>query len=218
MEFIIWAPLIVLSVGICLTYKIKNAFLRWLLILTPPLLIVPLYRIQQDILSMIVWLPAYIAFIWSIVSIIINIVRIIFIKLRKKPYINYVKVRFVRPVLTIVIFLFVNFIVNQSLRSADEFAKQMGRKIQDETKINGVCPKTIQDWEVDKYDPNINITWYGKYGTKYPLKYYTSENGKEFNIRVYHSIDRAFHVSGGVDRKLAAIYSGHGKDVNVPIE
>jgi hypothetical protein len=218
MDLIGLVLLIVLAVSMRLTYKCKNAVLRWLLIVVPPLFMIPLYWVPWDILTIIFWIPADIAFLWATLSLVFNVVRIILRKLRKKPQIEYVKIRFVRPVLTIAIFLSVSFLVNQSLHSADEFAKKTGRKIQDETKINGVCPKTIQDWEVDKHDPNINITWYGKYGTKYPLKYYISENGKEFNVRVYHNIDKAFYVSGGVDRKLTATYSGHGKDVNVPIE
>jgi hypothetical protein len=210
--------LVALTVGIFFTYKIKSDFIRWLLIVVPPLFIISLYWVPWDISTVVFWIPAHIAFWWAILSLVFNVVRIIIRKLRKKPQIEYVKMRFIRPVLTIAIFLPVYFFAIQSLLSADEFAKEMGKKIQADSDANGMCPKKIQDWEVDKRDPNINKIMYGKYGAKYPLRYYVSENGKEFNIRVYHNIDEAFYVRGGVDRKLAATYSGPDKDVNVPIE
>jgi hypothetical protein len=210
--------LIVLTIVICLTYKIKNAVLRWSLVVIPPLFIIPLYWVPWDILTCLFWIPAIIAFLWSLLSLIINIVRIIFRKVRKKPQINFVKLRFFRPALTVIIFLFVHFFVNRSLSSADKFAKETAIKIQAQINTSGECPKKIEDWESDKWDPNISIIMYGKYGTKYPVRYHTFEDGKEFEISVRHNIDEGFFVSGGINRALTAKRFGPGGSVEVPID
>jgi hypothetical protein len=218
MDLIVVILLVVLCVGICLTYKIKNVFLRWILIVTPPLLMIPLYWVPWDILTVLFWTPAIVAFLWSGLSLTINVVRIILRKLRGKPQINYVRARFFRPVLTIAIFLSVNFFVNQSLHSADEFAKETARKVQAEANTNGICPERIEDWELDEWDPNISIIRYGKYGTKYSVRYRPSENKKEFEISVRHNIDEALFISGGVEKELIAELSVEGRAINVPIK
>jgi len=46
---------------------------------------------------------------------------------------------------------------------------------------------------------------YGKYGTKYPVRYYVSEDKGEFTIYVRHNIDGGVEISGGVDKELCAI-------------
>ena len=57
------------------TYRIKNRFLLWPLVLIPPLFLVPLYWIRIDLLTMIFWLPATLAVTWSGISLVINGIR-----------------------------------------------------------------------------------------------------------------------------------------------
>ena len=207
--------LVVLTIGICLTYRIKNAVLRWSL---PPLFLIPLYWVPWDIVSVLLWIPAIIAFLWSALSLIINNVRIILRKSRGKPQIDYVRARFVRPAMTITIFLSVNFLVNQSLHSADEFAKETAMKVQYEANANGVCPEKIEGWEPDRWNPNDCMIIYGKYGTKYKIGYSTSEDRIEFSIGVRHNIDEGFYITGGVNKELKVFHSGPSGDREVPID
>jgi hypothetical protein len=151
-------------------------------------------------------------------SIIVKVVRIIVRKLRTKPQINYTKTRFIRPALTVAIFLSIVFFVRQSLHSANEYAIETGKKDQAEAEANGICPKKIKGWEAGKYDPNDSVISYGKYGTKYPVRYHTSKDMKEFVIVVRHNIDEGLHVNGGVNRELKATYWEPGNSADVPIE
>jgi hypothetical protein len=208
----------IILIVVLLTYRIKKPVLHWLFIIVPPLFVVPFYWINLDIGAVGFWICAGIAFLWSIISLIVNLLRIIIRKLRKKTQIEFCKIRFLRPILTIIIFLLVAFFVHQSRVSADKYGIETAKKIQDVADSNGICPKKIQDWEADKWDPNDSITMYGKYGTKYRLRYHTSEDRKEFVISVRHNIDEYFHVSGGVDRKLKDTYSGPSNTVYLPIE
>ncbi len=203
---------------VLLTYKIKNPILRWCFIIIPPLFVVFLYWIPWDILTMSFWVPASIAFLWSVVSVLINIVRIIVRGLRKRPQIKFAKTRFLRPALTIIIFLTVAFLVHQSLLSANKYGIEAAKKIQAIVDVNGICPEKIQEWEVYKWDPNQCVTKYGKYGTKYPIRYMASQDRKEFTIMVYNNFDERLYVSGGVNLELKAVHSGPGWDVDVPIE
>jgi len=164
------------------------------------------------------WGPAFIAYLWSIVSLLINIIRIIVRAYKKEQQIKFVKTRFVRPILTICIFLIVFSFVQQSRFSANKYAMEVGKEIQSIADTNGICPEKIQGWVVSERDPNMYGTMYGKYGTKYPVKYLPSENRKEFTISVYNNIDEHFYVTGGVELELRATHSGPGGSKEVPIE
>jgi len=201
-----------------LTYRIKNSFLRWCLIIIPPLFLIFLYWIPCDIWTMPFWAPAGFAFFWSVISLLINVVIIIVRRLRKRPQIIFNKTRFVRPILTICIFLIVFSFVQQSRFSANKYAMEVGKEIQSIADTNGICPEKIQGWVVSERDPNMYGNMYGKYGTKYPVKYLPSENRKEFTISVYNNIDEHFYVTGGVELELRATHSGPGGSKEVPIE
>jgi hypothetical protein len=209
---------IVLIPIVLLTYKIKNPILRWCFIIIPPLFVVFLYWIPFDILTTAFWLPASIAFLWSVISLLINIVRIIVRGLRKRLQIKFVKTRFLRPSLTIVIFLTVTFLVHKSLLSANKYGIEVAKKIQAIVEASGVCPEKIQGWEVDKWDPNKCTTRYGKYGAKYPIRYMLSQDRKEFTIVVYYNFEEGLFVTGGVNLELKAVHSGPDEAVDVPIE
>lgn len=200
------------------TYKFRNPVLRWCLIIIPPFFIIVYYWIPFDIRTTFVWFPADIACIWSIVNLLVNIIRVIFRAYKKKPQIELVKARFVRPILTICVFIVISSFVQQSRFSANEYAIEVGKEIQAIADTNGICPEKIQGWEVFERDPNICITMYGKYGTKYPVRYLLSEDRREFTISVYNNFDESFCVNGGVGLELKATHSYPSGIVEVPIE
>ncbi len=208
---------IVLIFTVFITYRVKNRFVLWTLILIPPLFLVPLYRINRDLITAIIWTPAYVALIWSIISIIINIIRAIVRLLTKKPKVRLFKTRFVRPSLVIIIFLFINFTVNLSMTSADNYGMAISKKIQIEANANGICPNKIKGWADTPQDWVDCQTWYGDYGTKYLLRYMVSDDKKEFTIQIKHNIDEAVNISGGVNKPLKAEKWVEEKTIEIPI-
>jgi hypothetical protein len=215
-SFLIFA--VVLVPIVLLTYRVKNPILRWCFIIIPPLFVILLYWIPWDILTMVFWVPAGVAFLWSIISIVINTLRTIIRRLCRKPQVSHFKIRFLRPAFTIAIFLAVAFSVHQSLLSANKYGIEAAKKIQGIVDANGICPEKVQGWEVYKWDPNHCITRYGKYGAKYPIRYMPSQNRREFTVMVYSNFDERLYVSGGVDLELKAVHSGPGWEVDIPLD
>jgi len=210
--------LVFLTIGICLTYKIRNTALRWSLVVAPPLFIIPLYWVPWDIVTFLFWFPAIIAFLLSIISILIRTITIIVRAIAHKPQPAMTKIKFIRPALTLLIFLFVAILVLLSLISADEFGIKTAKKIKSAADANGICPKKLEGWKPGHWDANDSVLFYGKYGTKYPIKYTPSEDLKEFTIKVRHHIDYALFIYGGVNAPLTTDRYVEGKWVKVPIE
>ena len=208
--------LVVLLISVLMfkTYTFKSKFLRWLSIILPPLLLIYLIRIPFDIVAHLLWLPGQIAFLISIVSIIATFVK--FIRLGKdKEEQNKIKIRFVRPILTILIFLFALLCLKASQKSADDYATITGKRIQGICNAEKSCPKKIDDWDNPPDDGYLpSIIYYGKYGTKYMIYYSISKDGKEFDITVKHNIDEGLDISGGVGKELRMqLFSPKGEKV-----
>jgi len=211
--------LIFLTIGICLTYKIRNTALRWSLIVIPPLFIIPLYWVPWDMATCLFWFLAIIAFLLSIISISIRTITIIVRAIAHKHQSAMAKIKFIRPALTLLIFSLVAISVRLSLISADEFGIETAKRIKSVADANGICPKKLEGWEPDFRDANDSIMFYGKYGTKYPIKYTPSKDLKEFTIKVRHHIDYALFIYGGVNVPLTTDrYIDEDEWVKVPIE
>jgi hypothetical protein len=193
---------LVVVVVVFITYRIKNKFLLWALILLPPLLMIPLCRINVDLMTSILWTPVYVAVLWSVISIIINIRRLYRRDAQVSPPFKNIKIRFVRPVLTIIIFLGVRTVVSMSILSADKYAIETAKAIQNRVVAEGSCPRKIEGWSDGSHESVASECFYGKYGTKYPVRYRISDDGKDFSISVRHNIDEGFIVTGGVNKQL----------------
>jgi len=199
------------------TYRIKNRFLLWPLVLIPPLFLVPLYWIRIDLLTMIFWLPATLAVTWSGISLVINGIRGVVRLLTERPQVRLFKIRLIRPSLTIMIFLFVSLTVHLSKVSADKYAIETSKKIQKQAKVDGVCPDKIEGWSTGGQDKTTCHTLYGDYGTKYWLEYVRSEDKKEFRIHVKHAFDDVLEITGGVDQRLKATLYADPTRKEIPI-
>ncbi len=190
------------------TYRVKNNHIKWFFILFPPLTLIFLAWIPSDISTIIFWGPVTIAVLFSVFSIIINLLIALTIKLKKKkPTAAPLRIRLVRPILVVCIVAGVSTVVRLSLKSADVYAVETAKRLQLSCNENSICPETIQGWDESNSEwMNCSIT-YGKYGTKYPICYSTNEDLTEFSVSVRHNIDKDFLVEGGVNKKLKAEYS-----------
>lgn len=161
----------------------------WFKIIAPPLLLLPLFVIPVDFMTMAFWAAGGIAFLVSVYRLAKDTV----LTLRGKKGWDR---RAIRRVLVIVIFLGAVFTVHASRVSADVYGKAVARVVQAQCQAKGVCPEGIDGWA----DPRV--TRYGKYFTQYRIIYRLSEDKTEFTITVGHSIDEWLTVAGGVDREL----------------
>lgn len=209
---------IALLVPVFITYKIKNRYLRWGCIILPPFLLVPLILVPLDIGSVGLWVPAMLAMLFSVGSVVVNVAVAVVRKVRKQDAVGRrLAVRLIRPLSVVCIFFCAINTVMLSRKSADIYAVEVGRRIQRACDANGVCPKVVKGWEQSGGGQLAYQILYGKYGTKYPLSYSVSEGGKEFVIRVRHNIDEVFYVTGGVDRDVMAEISvtGYREEIDV---
>lgn len=209
---------IALLVPVFITYKIKNRYLRWGCIILPPFLLVPLVWIPWDIMSAGLWAPAMLAMLFSVGSVVVNVAVAVVRRVRKQDAVGRrLVVRLIRPLSVVCIFFCAVNTVALSMKSADIYAVELGRQIQQACDANGVCPEFVEGWEQSGGGQLVYRILYGKYGTKYPLSYSVSEDGKEFMIKVRHNIDETFYVTGGVDRDLMAEISitGYREEIDV---
>jgi len=208
---IFWVVLLILVI---FTYRIKNPYLFWSCIIFPPLGLLLLIWMPIDIGSTPFWAPAIVAFVFSVCSIVFKTIWVLIRKMRNKPPIlPSLSIRIIRPIMVIIIFPGVFYIVKLSLESADTYAVKVAKDVQEICDSNGACPEFIKGWKVDDRKRCVCETMYGKYGTKYPIRY--NVEGNDFRVWVRHNIDEAFSVSGGVDKILEAELHIEGKRIMV---
>ncbi|MHC4742243.1 MAG: hypothetical protein ACYS8Z_10040 [Planctomycetota bacterium] len=212
MGFLFLVPFLIgLLVLIVNPYKMKNRYWRWMWILLPPSLLVFLIWIPQDWFTSGIWLTAIISTFISVCSILVNVVVAIDRKVeRGEPISRRLAVRLVRPVLVVCLFFFADNMVDLSMKSADIYAVELARQMQRICNANGICPESVKEWPYEYSESDIGQFYYGKYGTTYPIRYDVSEDGKEFEIMVFHNMDEDFYVTGGVNKELRAKTDGDG--------
>ena len=209
---------IALLVIVLITYKIKNPYLRWFFILSPPLPLLLLVWIPWDISTTQIWIHAIIAVLFSLISVLLKTVGALIRKVKGKKLTEpTLRIKLIRPVLVICIVIGAFILVNLSLKSANVYAVEIAKEIQNSCDINSVCPEIIEGWKISDRE-NISCSiMYGNYGTKYPVRYKSSDDKCEFSIVVRHNIDESFYVTGGVNQKLKAGYSYCGNPITVDV-
>ena len=172
--------------------------IEWGLITVPPLLILLLVPIQPNFgLSSIIWGPAIIGFVVSLIKIIYYILRVICFK---KITLRSV----IRPSLTIVIYIFAMNLQQTSRAEALLYARSLAIEIQKKCDLN-VCPQSTEKWsalEINKtkyknYDRSFVKA--GKWWTQYALTYTSpnKDNADKFTLFLYIDIDTHFTFIGG---------------------
>lgn len=203
LSLIVLIIILIITVIISKTYAIKNKFLLWSAIIIPPLLLIYLIWIPVDMVTLLLWFPGAIAFLISAVSTIVNFVKFLRLSKDKKEEIGKIKIRLIRPMLTMLVFLFAILCLAASRKSADNYAATVGKKIQGICSAEELCPESIAGWSSVPEESGYNsVIFYGKYGTKYRVSYSVSKDRKSFNIEVKHNIDEGLSIKGGVGKQL----------------
>jgi hypothetical protein len=158
------------------------------------------------------------AMLFSVGSVAVNIIVAVVRKVRKQQAVcRRLVVRLIRPALVVCLYFCAFNIVKLSMKSADIYAVELGRRIQRACDANGVCPEVVEEWGQSDSEWHMWQFSYGKYGTEYPLRYSVGDDGKEFTITVRHNIDEAFDVTGGVNKELRAEIgvAGNAREIDV---
>ena len=215
MYTVIIVVLVVIPIIFC-TYKTENRFLFWLYILLPPFLITPFAIVPiRDPLILGVWLPLFPFLIGSVISLFIRIYFILF-----KPQDKLIKIKFIRPVLTILIFVFVFNYHKTSKHMANSYAIELAQRIQSVCDVNGLCPEAFVDWENEKGfrdEPNYFSTSITKLAISYYIYYRPSKDRMNFSLYLSHGFNMGINFKGGVNKKLKATYSNEGGECDFPI-
>jgi hypothetical protein len=191
------------------TYKIRNRILQWGLILIPPLLLFAMIFVPWDIGTTMIWLVVYIIFLISLFKLCVYLWKILL------KHNSEIRIQLIRPLLTMAVIIISRILVSESLVSADSYAVKMAMEIQEQVNKNSKCPEHLEGWEQDRY--SVWYKLYGKYGTKYRVRYDLSKDKQEFTFSVRHNIDEGFHIAGGVGKTLQAKISVNGHSRDIPI-
>jgi hypothetical protein len=189
-----------------ITYRIKNRFLFWALILLPPFFICPLalIPIRNPVILRVVWLPVLPFLLFSIIALIARIIRILLNSSDRT-----LKIRLVRPVLTIALFMFVFSYHAVSNNMAGTYAIDLAKEIQAECASDGLSPASMENWN-EMYgilgDPNYFLTTVKRLGVPYIYVYRTSKDLKKFTVTVLHGFNMGTRIQGGVDKPLKAFH------------
>ena len=157
--------------------------LEWSGRIVPPLLLLPLFKINFDIFTSLIWLVCGIAAIQSLIN------------LFKKDDLKSK----VRPALTFIIFFSAAiYMFNHTANvqnEIDNLARATASIVQATCKSEGICPESPPDWQRahDRVCTRVEFmrACYSRY-----------EDNLKFYIRVRHSIDNKLLIRGGVNIEL----------------
>jgi len=195
------AVFVLICLLIAFTSKIKNPVLRWIAILSPPLCLIPLMFIPIDMFTIIFWELGFLLSLISTTSILARVAHLRKMGKEDTEARSEQKIRLVRPVLTVAIFCLAILCVKASVKSADNYAIEMGKRIQAICNAQKICPERVEGWQdADRRAWYSSVTSYGKYGAKFRIAYSIADDKQSFTISVRHNIDEGFRVSGGVNQ------------------
>ncbi|MCX5632215.1 MAG: hypothetical protein NTW93_00830 [Phycisphaerae bacterium] len=199
------------------TYKTKNHFRLWLYILLPPFLIVPFALVPiRDPMILMEWLAIFPFLLGSVIFLFIRIYSILF-----KPHDKLIKIKLIRPIITILIFVFVFKYHKTSKHMANLYAIELAQKIQVVCDVNGLCPEAFANWENERGfrdEPNYFSTSIDKLAIPYYISYHPSKDRKSFSLYLSHGFNMGINFEGGIDKKLKATYSDEGGECDFPIK
>ena len=185
--------------------KQKTKTKSWFSVLFPGCLFVPLFLIGWG--QSIIWL--FFLLIWIICALWLFLISILnlFSLIMKRPVL-YPNRKVLRALIPCIIIPVTFYISLKSSHTANAYAVDVARTIQERIAIDGVCPKTIEGWK-QQGSYYRSTTSYGKYGAKYRVIYQTDSNQEQFDIRVIHFFEWVFVVRGGVGKELESSLNSH---------
>jgi hypothetical protein len=215
--YTVWIIILVMVPILATTYKQKRRFFLWLFILLPPFFIVPFALIPiRDPLVLTIWLPILLFLLGSVISLFARVVAILL-----KPHDKLIKIKLIRPALTILIFVCVFAYHKISKNMADIYGIKLAQEIQTICDSNGLCPESVANWKEQEGfwgEPNCFSTTIHRLIIPYGIYYHPSEDRKSFTVYVSHGFNMGTSVEGGIDKKLKATYSDEGGEYEIPIK
>ena len=182
--------------------KNNTSFGFWFKQFAPPSLLLFLIWFPIDIVTIIFWIIGFLICFMAFILLVIRLIKFAMLKQEQKEKRKAACIGFIRPGMTVIMFLIAFMFVNLLRISADNYAKVTGKKIQDSCNAKRQCPPTIVGWEnASEGMWYSSVVFYG-WGAKYRITYTVSKDKKEFYITVKHNIDEGFDVSGGVEESL----------------
>lgn len=178
-------------------------FWKWFKILVPPFLILPLLRIPFDFMTAVLWLALFIAFLKASIHLMKWSTQTLRRLMKKQEPLR--EPARIRSFLTVVFCVVVTYCHVLSLNAADEFALATGQSMLAACKSQKQCavPQDIKTMSgvTDASEENYGI-FYGQWGPRFKIHFSVSEDRQEFTIRVWHDMDQAYIVTGGVSQNL----------------
>ena len=198
-------------------YWEKKLVVRWILILLPPSFLLPLavYPMRNP-LTMIIWIPAFVVLLVSIIVFILRIVLWL-----TNPSDRILMLRLTRPLLTILVFVFAFSCHAISKDMAIAHAIDFAKEIQRICVSTGSSPTSIDNWYERKGlfgDPNsFSISIY-KLEIPYGITYHPSKDKKDFTVYLSIGFNMGVCIEGGEEKELSAHYADEGREYNIPID
>jgi hypothetical protein len=213
-SIILFILLIAAIFGVFYTYKVKNKFLLWVLIILIPFIFIPLLFISPNSpMAMMPWLPFYISLIYSIVVLIKRCIQLLFLKNK-----SIKKYQFVRPLIVIILFFTIRFFQERSFKLANKLAYELAiEKHQSINVSNNFSPPRsnkmkweshddyLLNWSKEKqpyYSINIHI-----WPLSQRLNYDYNEKDGSFHIAVRYGWQMVFYFRGEKNKELEAFFS-----------
>jgi hypothetical protein len=207
---LIAAPILIL------TYRVKNRIALWSLIIVPPLFLSALFVLPiRGPQSMGVGLPLLIFLPISVVVLLVRIVQLVRNKSDKM-----VRMKFVRPVLTVVMFIIVSNHYRALANQANSYAIGLAAQLQRQCDADGLCVLSIPGWQSETtlltHEPycSSGVRLSGIY---YPMHYAASADKKSFTLTLVHGFNMEPSVEGGVGKSLKAVYYDEGGMKEIPV-
>ena len=167
----------------------------WILQIAPPLLLIYMCWVPNDIGANMLGIPGFIGFLVSLVTLPKKLYK-------AKKYHDDIRTA-TRPALTILIMLVALNAVEFSYKKAIRQVTAEAEIIQEECIKNGSCPAVLQGWE-EHWKGYGKIT--KEFGAQIPhrARYTVGKDGKEFSIYLRKNIDRGYTIEGGVGKQIQA--------------
>lgn len=178
-------------------------FRKWFKILAPPFLILPLLRIPFDFMTAVLWLALFVAFLKASIHLMKWSTQTLLRLIKKQEPLR--EPARIRSFLTVVFCVGVSYCHVLSLNAADEYALSIGKSMRADCKSLKQCavPQEIKAMSgVTHASEGSYGIFYGQWGPRFKIHFSVSKDRQEFTIQVWHDMDQAYIVTGGVSQNL----------------
>lgn len=163
-------------------------------VLPPFLLLFLVYRPSSGaIIVVAIGISSIVIFI-SAISLLAKIVRYLYLRSKEK---EFPKIKFLRPLLSIVISVWLVSFAQQFKQPAEEYLWQQASAIQKSCDENKVCPTALEGWE--NKQGLVRKTHLIK-NVKFFVFYFVTD--KTFEVHLSYGFDSGYFLKGGVGQQV----------------